>query len=97
MSKPKGYVSKGTNIACEEDYVKPDPAPRKIKDFGADFKPLPVPESYYPTRLEYFAGKALQGLVVGRSEKDLNNVSKIARRSLALSEALEKEIDSAQD
>jgi hypothetical protein len=90
MGKLGNYESKGTNIACEDNYEKPD--------FGADFKPLPVvAESYYPTRLEYFAGKALQGLVGGRAEKDLNNTSRIARIAVALSEALEKEIDSAQD
>ncbi len=44
------------------------------KDFGADFNEIPVMlESYYPTRLEYFAGKALQGLVTGRAEKELKN------------------------
>jgi hypothetical protein len=89
----EGYESKGTNIAWEDDYVKPE----DVEDFGADFKPLPTSESYYPTRLEYFAGKALQGLVVGRSEKDLTNVSKVAKRALALSEALEDAIDSAED
>lgn len=89
----KDYKSQGTNIACEDDYVKPE----LVEDFGADFKPLPLAESYYPTRLEYFAGKALQGLVTGRAQKDLNNASNIARTAVRLSEALEKEIDSAQD
>ena len=65
-------------------------------DFGAEFQPLPIAESYYPTRLEYFAGKALQGLVVGRSEKDVSNAKKIARVAVTLSQALEDEVDSAQ-
>ena len=65
-------------------------------DFGANFDPLPIAESYYPTRLEYFAGKALQGLVVGRSEKDVSNAKKIARVAVTLAEALENEVDSAQ-
>ena len=89
MSVPSSYESKGTNIACEDDYVKPD--------FGADFRPLPMSESYYPTRLEYFAGKALQGLVTGRAQKDLNNASNVARTAVKLAEALEDEVDSAQD
>lgn len=67
-----------------------------IKEFGTDFEPLPVVEGYYPTRLEYFAGKALQGLVVGRSEKDVNNARKIARVAVTLAEALESEVDSTQ-
>ena len=66
----------------------------EIEDFGADFAPLPEAESYYPTRLEYFAGKALQGLVVGRSEKDLINVSRQATYAVALARALENAIDS---
>jgi len=85
------YESKGTNIECEDDYEKPD--------FGADidWKTVANPQSYYPTRLEYFAGKALQGLVTGRAQKDLNNASNIARTAVKLSEALEDEVDSAQD
>jgi len=86
----KEYKSEGTNIACEDEYEKPE-------DFGADFKPLPVAESYYPTRLEYFAGKALQGLVVGRSEKDLINVSRQATYAVALARALENAIDPTED
>jgi len=90
MSELGDYKSQGTNIACEDDYEKPE--------FAGDFEPIPVvSESYYPTRLEYFAGKALQGLVVGRADKDLNNVSKTARTAVALSKALEIEIDSAKD
>jgi len=63
------------------------------KDFGADFQPLPIQESYYPTRFEYFAGKALQGLCTGRSEKDLGSV---IRKSLLLAKEMEDVIDSAQ-
>jgi len=82
----KQYKSEGTNIACEDDYVEPE------------FKEIPVvSESYYPTRLEYFAGKALQGLVVGRAEKDLTNVSKTARSAVALAKALSDAIDSTED
>ena len=93
MSELGDYKSEGTNISCEDDYVKPD----TVEDFGADFKPLPTSESYYPTRLEYFAGKALQGLVTGRAQKDLNKASNIAITAVALAQALSDEIDSAQD
>jgi hypothetical protein len=62
-------------------------------DFGADFNPLPLAESYYPTRLEYFAGKALQGLVTGRSERDLRSV---IPKSIALAKEMEDAVDSAQ-
>jgi hypothetical protein len=61
---------------------------------GIDWKVIRSPDSYYPTRLEYFAGKAMQGLVIGRSEKDLKH---IAARSVQLAKELEQEIDSAQD
>jgi hypothetical protein len=87
MSK---YESKGTNIAREDDYVKPG----VVAEFGADFKPLPMAESYYPTRLEYFAGKALQGMVTGRAEKDLKHA---AAKALVLAQDMEDAIDSAQD
>ena len=97
MSVPNGYKPKGTNIACEDDYEKPDLTTLEVKDFGADFDPLPLAESYYPTRLEYFAGKALQGLVTGRAQKDLNNALNIARTAVRLAKALEDEVDSTQD
>ena len=89
----KDYKSYGTNIACEGDYVKPE----LVEDFGADFKPLPTSESYYPTRLEYFAGKALQGLVTGRAQKDLNRASNMAKTAVTLAQALSDEIDSKTD
>jgi hypothetical protein len=65
----------------------------EVEDFGAEFQPLTELESYYPTRLEYFAGKALQGLVTGRAEKDLRTAVK---RSVELAQQMEDLIDSAQ-
>ncbi len=63
-------------------------------DLNPNFKEIPViAESYYPTRLEYFAGKALQGLVTGRSEKDLKRA---ANKAVLLAIELEDAIDSAQ-
>lgn len=52
------------------------------------------PKSYYPTRLEYFAGKALQGMVTGRSEKDLMKAFLIAEKAVKLAKELEAVIDS---
>ena len=67
---------------------------QKENEFGADYSPLPEAESYYPTRLEYFAGKALQGLVTGRSEKSLRYA---ASGALKLAQEMEDAIDSAKD
>ena len=63
-----------------------------IQYFGEEinWKTLADPKSYYPTRLEYFAGKALQGLVTGRSERDLKHVG---ARSVQLGKELEEAID----
>ena len=65
----------------------------EIDDFGVDSEHLTEAESYYPTRLEYFAGKALQGLVAGRSERDLKSV---VRNSMKLAFEMEEAIDKAQ-
>ena len=51
-------------------------------------------QSYSPNRLEYFAGHALQGLIAGRSEKDLK---KSAARALALANEMEEAIDSQEN
>lgn len=60
----------------------------------------PVPEFipiemdvYAPTRLDYFAARALQGLVTGRSEKDRRQA---AKHAVALAQELVELIDSAQ-
>ncbi len=68
-----------------------------IRGFGGDFKPLKSIESYYPTRLEYFAGKALQGLVTGRSDKTLGKTTLLASQATGLAKALEEACDKAQD
>lgn len=67
-----------------------------IEDFGEDinWKKIEDPRSYYPTRLEYFAGKALQGLVAGRSEKDLMKGYWIAEKAVKLAKELEIVVDS---
>ena len=47
--------------------------------------------SYKPNRFEYFAGLALQGLITGRSEKD---IKKSVRAALELAREMERAIDS---
>jgi len=64
-----------------------------------DWKALADPKSYYPTRLEYFAGKALQGLVAGRSAAEYTEKRVLAASNVALecAKALEALCDQAQD
>ena len=66
----------------------------EMDSFGVDYDPLPEAESYYPTRLEYLFGKAMQGLVTGRSERDLKSV---VRNSMNLAFEAEIALDKAQD
>ena len=47
--------------------------------------------SYTPNRFEYFAGQALQGLVVGRSEK---NIKRWATLAIELAKEMEDAVDS---
>ena len=67
--------------------------------FGEDatFHVLKDQRSYYPTRLEYFAGKALQGLVTGKSDKDLLKGYFLAEKAVKLALELEALIDKTQD
>ena len=67
---------------------------KKEFDLSEKWKEVEVAQGYYPTRLEYFAGKALQGLVGSRAPKDY---SKIAALAVALAEDLEDAVDSAKD
>ena len=46
---------------------------------------------FSPTRFEYFAGLALQGLLVGRSEKDW---PKMSRRAVEIAKTMEDALDS---
>ena len=67
-----------------------------LEDFGEEinWKHIADPKSYYPTRLEYFAGKALQGLCTGRGERELSSV---VRQSMLLAKELEEAVDSTKD
>ena len=60
------------------------------------FIPADILESdnYYPTRLEYFAGHAMQGLCSGKADRQLESV---ARKAVTLAQEMERELDSAQD
>ena len=92
------YKSEGTNIDFEDmsNDELTEVSTRILQnsiygpDFGADFKELPIAHSYYPTRLEYFAGKALQGLVTGQAEKNLRTTVK---RALELAQDMEVALD----
>jgi hypothetical protein len=66
------------------------------ENFGEEIEWTAVadPKSYYPTRLEYFAGKALQGLCTGRGERELSSV---VRQALILAKELEEAVDSTKD
>ena len=68
-------------------------AEKKEFDLPEKWKEVEVAQGYYPTRLEYFAGKALQGLVTGRSPKDHKH---IAEQAVSLARDLENAVDSAQ-
>ena len=71
----------------------------ELEELGEDinWKTLADPKSYYPTRLEYFAGKALQGLVTGKSDKDLLKGYFLAEKAVKLALELEALIDKTQD
>jgi len=68
-------------------------------EFGEniDWKALPSPESYYPTRLEYFAGKALEGLLVGKAHKDVDTCVVKAIQLATVMELKLDELNSKKD
>ena len=67
----------------------------KAMDFKTDWTALPTEETYYPTRLEFMFAHALQGLIIGRSEKDIR---KAVTEALKLSqEALRALDDTTKD
>ena len=53
-----------------------------------------VEDIYYPTRMDYFAARALQGLLVGRSEKDRRAC---AKQAVILAQEIIERVDSAKD
>ena len=57
------------------------------------WKDVTVQESYYPTRLEYLAGKIVVGLLTGVSEK---RYSKCVLDSVKLAQDMEVLLDKAQ-
>jgi len=54
-----------------------------------NFVPLDM-NVYSPTRLDYFAARALQGLIAGRSEKDIR---KTPKQAVALAKELVELLD----
>ena len=90
MPVPRDYESRGTNIDCEDN-------PNYFR--GRDMRKEKEPEitrriTYQPNRFEYFAALALQGLITGRSEKDIR---KCVANALALAKEMEMAIDSQKD
>ena len=57
-----------------------------------EFIPIEM-DVYAPTRLDYFAARALQGLVTGRSEKDRRQA---AKQAVAMAQDLVELLDKAQ-
>ena len=49
---------------------------------------------YYPNRFEYFVGRALQGLIIGRAERDMRTV---VRRAIELAIEVEATLDTEKD
>ena len=64
--------------------AKAGSADSDVNVFKTDFKV--IEEGYYPTRLEFMFAHALQGLIIGRSEKDIrkavNEALKLAQEAL---------------
>lgn len=67
-----------------------------LDDFGEDinWKKIEDPKSYYPTRLEYLAGKVLSGILTGKS---LREYEKCIELSVELAKRMEEELDKAQE
>ena len=64
------------------------------RNFWSDLKDSKEFSLYYPNRFEYFVGRALQGLIVGRAERDLRTV---VRRAIELAIEVESALDTEKD
>lgn len=63
------------------------------QEFGG-YSSLPrIAETYYLTRFEYFAGRALQGLLTGKSLKEHDNCVKHA---IQIAKKMEAALDEAK-
>ena len=78
----------------EREDLKEISAEKTKRGFWEELRESKEYTLYYPNRFEYFVGRALQGLVAGRPEKDLRTV---VRRSIDLAIEVENELDSAED
>lgn len=78
-----------------DNLLRMDAEGNHIPSFGEQIEWTAVqhPKSYYPTRLEYLAGKVLAGLLTGKS---LNDWDKAIVASVKLAQDLEKELDKVQ-
>ena len=81
--------------------TRPEPLPEVdleeavygAREFDPTWKEIKEAAQYAPTRFEYFAGLALQGLVTGRAERDLKTA---VRKSLDLAKEMETLLDSEE-
>ncbi len=83
---------------ADAPFIKPTTAAEPITMSDIFNTPAPtepmvfVEDIYYPTRLDYFAARALQGFITGRSENDFK---KAAKRSVTLAKELVALLDKA--
>jgi hypothetical protein len=64
------------------------------RGFWNDLKDAKEFSLYYPNRFEYFCGRALQGLITGRSDKDIR---KCVRKAIELGIEMERALDTEKD
>jgi len=64
------------------------------RSFWQDLRESKEFSLYYPNRFEYFCGRALQGLITGRSEKDIR---KVVRKAIELGIEMEQALDTEKD
>jgi len=60
------------------------------RGFWSDLREAKEFSLYYPNRFEYFLGRALQGLIIGRAERDMRTV---VRRAIELAIEVEAALD----
>ena len=81
-AEPLGQVEKALEESLEEGI------------YGEKWEEIVERAVYAPTRFEYFVGLALQGLVVGRAERDIKTA---VRNAMSLAKEVEALLDKAAD
>ena len=95
----KKYHDRGSTVMTEKANIEViseeiHGLTKKDRSFWDDLRASKEFSLYYPNRFEYFCGRALQGLLTGRSEKDTR---KAVKRAIALAIEMEEALDSATD